>query len=205
MYEEKLNNSISSLLFLIVPICFGLMVVAKEVIALYGGDKYVAATIPLIMICVVRLFVSLESVMNHLVLYPNDKENRILKVSFVCGLINLSLNYLLVLFKVLTPFTAIITTGIAEIVMFFWHYTYTRKIMKINVRVFTKQNITYLVLGMLFIPISLIIRLFDLSFMITLGLIVMVCALLYISVLFIKKDNNFIFIISKFKRKVIGK
>lgn len=206
MYEEKLNNSISSLLFLIVPICFGLFAIAKEVIFLYAGDKYILATTPLMIICIVRLFVSMESVMNNLVLYPNDKENRILKVSLVCGLINLSLNYLLVLLKIFSPVTAIITTGIAEIIMFSWHYTYTRNKMKIKIKIFTKQNITYLFLGILFIPISLIIKKLGLSFLLTLGLIIISCSLLYIIVLYVRKDNNLIFILSKFKRKVkIGK
>ena len=180
------------------------MAVAREVIVLYGGDKYISATIPLVIICIVRLFVSMESVMNNLVLYPNDKENRILKVSFVCGLINLILNYLLVLFKILSPVTAMITTGIAEIVMFSWHYIYTRNKMKINIKIFTKQNITYLVLGVLFIPISFIIKCINLSFIIKLGLIVVICSLLYFIVLYIKKDNNLMFILSKFKRKVLG-
>lgn len=206
VYEEKLNNSISSLLFLIIPICFGLLAVAKEVIILYSGDKYMEAVTPLMIICIVRLFVSLESVMNNLVLYPNDKENRILKVSFICGLINLGLNYLLVLLKIFSPVTAIITTGIAEIIMFIWHYIYTRKKMKIEIKIFTKQNITYLLLGILFIPISLIIKRMKLSFILTLGLIVILCSLLYITVLYIRKDNNLMFILSKFKRKVkIGK
>lgn len=206
VYEEKLNNSISSLLFLIIPICFGLLAVAKEVIILYSGDKYMEAVTPLMIICIVRLFVSLESVMNNLVLYPNDKENRILKVSFICGLINLGLNYLLVLLKIFSPVTAIITTGIAEIIMFIWHYIYTRKKMKIEIKIFNKQNITYLLLGILFIPISLIIKRMKLSFILTLGLIVILCSLLYITVLYIRKDNNLMFILSKFKRKVkIGK
>lgn len=206
VYEEKLNNSISSLLFLIVPICFGLLAVAKEVIFLYGGDKYMAAVTPLIIMCIVRLFVSLESVMNNLVLYPNDKENRILKVSFICGLINLGLNYLLVLLKIFSPITAIITTGIAELIMFIWHYIYTRRKMNIEIKIFTKQNIIYLLLGILFIPISLIIKEMKLSFIITLGLIVILCSLLYITVLYMRKDNNLMFILSKFRGKVkIGK
>lgn len=206
VYEEKLNNSISSLLFLIVPICFGLFAVAKEVIFLYGGDKYMAAVTPLIIMCIVRLFVSLESVMNNLVLYPNDKENRILKVSFICGLINLGLNYLLVLLKIFSPITAIITTGIAELIMFIWHYIYTRRKMNIEIKIFTKQNIIYLLLGILFIPISLIIKEMKLSFIITLGLIVILCSLLYITVLYMRKDNNLMFILSKFRGKVkIGK
>lgn len=46
-YEEKLSNSISSLMFIIVPMCFGVLVLAKEVVALYAGSKYTNIVIPL--------------------------------------------------------------------------------------------------------------------------------------------------------------
>ena len=64
IYEEKLNNSISSLLFIIVPMCLGVFVLSKEIIILYAGKKYLAAIIPLMIACITRIFISLESVMN---------------------------------------------------------------------------------------------------------------------------------------------
>lgn len=200
-YEEKLNNSISSLLFLIIPLCFGVFVLAKEIILIYAGEKYLAATIPLMITSAARIIVCLESVMNNLVLYPNEKENRILKVSLILGVTNLIMNYLLVYFKILTPSTAMITTGVAELIVFIWHYTYARHKMNINVKIFTKNNITYFILGLLFIPVSLIIKTFNLSFAVTIGLMVVSCTLLYFTLLLIKKDNNLLFIINKFKRK----
>ena len=201
-YQEKLNNSISSLLFAIVPICFGVFALAKEIILIYAGEKYISAVIPLMIVSIVRIFVCLESVMNHLVLYPNDKENRILKVSLICGFLNLLMNYLLVVFKILTPSTAMITTGVSELIVFVWHYVYARKKMKIAIRIFTKQNVMYLILGMLFIPLSLIIKKITLPFIVSVGLTVASCSLLYIVVLYIKKDNNLMFILSKLKGKV---
>lgn len=203
-YEEKLNNSVSSLLFIIIPICLGIFVVAKEVIFLYAGKKYMTAVIPLMLACIVRIFVSLESVMNNLVLYPNDKENRILKVSLTCGILNVIMNYALVFTKILTPTTAMITTGISEMIVFIWHYTYSRKVLKLNVDVFSKKNMLYLFLGLLFIPISIIIRKLNLGFIITLAGIVIVCSLLYVVTLYVKKDNNLMFILDKFKKKMKG-
>ena len=64
-------------MFVIVPMCLGIFVVAKEVIYIYAGDKYMTAVIPLMIACITRIFISLESVMNNLVMYPNDLENRI--------------------------------------------------------------------------------------------------------------------------------
>lgn len=201
-YEEKLNNSISSLLFLIIPVCFGVFVLAKEIIIIYAGKKYLAAVIPLMIVSMARIIVCLESVMNNLVLYPNDKENRILKVSLIMGCVNLVMNYILVYFKILTPSSALVTTAVAELIVFIWHYIYARKKMNLNVRIFTKSNFTYFILGLLFIPISLIIRSFNLGFIMTLGLIVISCVIIYFAILFIKKDNNVFFVLDKLKRKV---
>ncbi|MDD6093176.1 MAG: flippase [bacterium] len=206
IYEEKLNNSLSSLMFIIIPMCLGIFVVAKEVIFIYAGEKYMAAVTPLMIACITRIFISLESVMNNLVMYPNDKENRILKVSLCCGLLNLIMNYILVYFKMLTPATALITTGISEIIIVLWHFTYAKRIMKLNVEIISKKNSIYLILGLLFIPLSFVVRKLNLGFIITLALIIILCSFMYFIVLYIKKDNNLLFILDKFKRKLkVGK
>lgn len=202
IYEEKLNNSISSLIFIIVPMCLGVFVLSKEAIMLYAGKKYLMAIVPLMIACITRIFISLESVMNNLVMYPNNREDRILKVSLTCGISNLIINYLLVLFKIFSPLTALATTGLVELTIFIIHYTYARKKMNIDVRVFSKKNMTYILLSLLFIPISLIIRSLKLNFYINIIVIVIICSLMYFIVLYIKKDNNLVFILDKFKGKL---
>lgn len=202
IYEEKLNNSISSLIFIIVPMCLGVFVLSKEAIILYAGKKYLMAIVPLMIACITRIFISLESAMNNLVMYPNNREDRILKVSLTCGISNLIINYLLVLFKIFSPLTALATTGLVELTIFIIHYTYARKKMNIDVRVFSKKNMTYILLSLLFIPISLIIRSLKLNFYINIIVIVIICSLMYFIVLYIKKDNNLLFILDKFKGKL---
>ena len=202
IYEEKLNNSISSLIFIIVPMCLGVFVLSKEAIILYAGKKYLMAIVPLMIACITRIFISLESVMNNLVMYPNDREDRILKVSLICGISNLIINYLLILFKIFSPLTALATTGLVELTIFIIHYTYARKKMNIDVRIFNKKNMTYILLSLLFIPISLIIRSLNLNFYINIIVIVMLCSLMYFIILYIKKDNNLLFILDKFKSKL---
>ena len=200
-YEEKLNNSISSLLFIIVPMCFGVFVLANEIIIIYSGGKYMTAVVPLMIACIAKIIISLESVMNNLVMYPNDKENRILKVSLTCGILNLILNFSLIKFKIFNPSTALITTGFSELIVFVWHYIYSRKVMKLDVKIFTKDNLIYFLLGGLFIPISLIIKKFNLGFIISIIVIMFICGLLYFMVLLLKKDKNLLFILNKFKKK----
>ena len=104
--------------------------------------------------------------------------------------------------KLLTPATALITTGFAEIIIVLCHYIYARKNMKLNIEIISKRNTIYFILGLLFIPISLIIRSLNLGFITTLALIIMTCSIMYFIVLYIKKDNNLLFILDKLKRKL---
>jgi hypothetical protein len=95
------------------------------------------------------------------------------------------------------------TTGLVELAVFITHYIYSRRKMNINVQVFSKKNMTYIILSLLFIPISLLLRKLNLGFYITMILIIITCMLLYFIVLYIKKDNNLMFILDKFKNKSI--
>lgn len=200
-YEEKLANSISSLLFIIVPMCLGVFVLSKEIVILYAGEKYTNITIPLMVACISRIFISLESVMNNLVMYPNDKENRILKITALCGVSNLCVNFLLIGLNIFNPITALVTTGLAELSVFIIHYNYAKRKMKINVNIFTGKNITYIVLSLLFIPIALVIKCLNLNFWVEIILTMLTCMTLYFVVLYIRKDNNLIFILSKFLKR----
>lgn len=200
-YEEKLANSISSLLFIIVPMCLGVFVLSKEIVILYAGEKYTNITIPLMVACISRIFISLESVMNNLVMYPNDKENRILKITALCGVSNLCVNFLLIGLNIFNPITALVTTCLAELSVFIIHYNYAKRKMKINVNIFTGKNITYIVLSLLFIPISLVIKGLNLNFWVDIILTMLTCMTLYFVVLYIRKDNNLIFILSKFLKR----
>ena len=78
----------------------------------------------------------------------------------------------------------------------------SKRNMKIKVEILSKKNITYFALGILFIPISLIIRKLNLGFILTLLLIILICSFMYFIVLYIKKDNNLLFILDKFKGKL---
>ena len=204
-YEKTLKVAISSLLFIIIPMCFGVAVLSKEIIFLYAGNKYANISNSLIIACVIRIIISIESVLTNLVLYVNDKEKTIVKFSFIFGLSNLLMNSLLVIFKVLTPFTAMLTTGIAELCLITTQYIYIRKNMDIDVHLFTKQNITYLVLSLCFIPISYVVKKINLGFYTNIAVIMLLCIGLYGTVLLIKKDDAIYIVINKFKNKLSKK
>ena len=74
--------------------------------------------------------------------------------------------------------------------------------MKIKVPLVTKQNIAYLILSILFIPISYIVKKINFGFYINIIIIITICASLYSGVLLIKKDESLYIIINKLKNKL---
>lgn len=201
-YLLNLSRVISSLYFIIIPMCFGVLVLAHEAILLYAGEKYMAMVPTLILACVSRIIISTESIMTNLVSYPNNKEKQILRFSLCFGLSNLIMNSILVYFKAFNPLTALITTTIAELGFAIGQYIYAKKKLNLNIPILTKQNITYLLLCVLFIPISYVIRLFKLNFWINFGLIVITCAAVYLGVLLLKRDDNLFLAASKVFGKI---
>lgn len=207
-YEISLNKIISSLSFIVLPMCMGVFALANEVIYIYAGEKYMACVPVLMISCVIRILLSVESVLTNLVMYPNNQEKNLLKFSLSCGLLNLILNLLLVYFKILSPFASMVTTIIVEFTLIIIEYYYTRKKLNIKPQFISKQNLIYFVLSLLFIPIAWIIRKINFGFYFNIIITIIVCVLLYVGVLYIRKDENLKLIIEKvfgiFRRKKNG-
>lgn len=201
-YEDTLNKVVSSLLFIIIPMCMGIFVLAKEVIFLYAGEKYMTMVPVLMIACIIRIIISIESTMTNLVMYPNNQEKKIVQFTLICGILNLLLNSLLIMLNMFNPFTCMLTTGIAEISLSTLLYYYISKKLKLNYKLFTKQNILYILLSFAFIPVSLFVRLLNVGFFTTIVIIMLFCIGLYIGVLYYKKDENLKFILNKFFRKI---
>ena len=201
-YKQQLNKTLSSLLFIIVPMCLGMFVLSKEIILIYAGEKY-SFIYPILMLsCLIRISLSIESVFVNLVMYPNNQEKQILKICLSYGLLNLVLNSFLVVLKIFTPFTALITTSVAELLYVLTQKIYAKKKLDIDLKIF-ENNKRYFVLGLMFIPISLLIRMINLSFILNTIVIIIVCSLFYVGVLYLMKDENLLLILRKLKNKFV--
>ena len=200
-YENTLNKAVSSLLFIIIPMCLGVFVLAKEIVYLYAGDKYMAIVPVLMAAAIIRIIISIDSTLINLVMYPNNQEKKIVKFTLIAGIINLIFNLIMGFTKTLTPLTCMITTGIVQLILGVLLYSYVKYKMQINYKLFTKQNILYMILSLLFIPISLLIRCFNLNFYITILLIMISCIGIYGGCLLIVKDENVNLILRKLRRR----
>ena len=200
-YEITLKKTVSSLFFMILPMCTGVAVLSNEIIFLYAGDKYGDISNILILSCAIRIVISIQSILTNLVLYVKDKEKVIVKLSFIFGITNVIMNSILLILKIFTPFTSMLTTGIAEIMLIITQYLYIKNKMNINVNLITRQNITYLILSLCFIPIAYIVKKINFGFYANIIIIITICVALYVGVLLLKKDDSLYFIINKLKNR----
>lgn len=201
-YVYLLKKAFSSLLFVIVPCCLGMFVLAEEIILLYAGDKY-AYIYPVLMVaCMTRIIISIESVFTNLVMYPNNQEKQLLKFCLGFGIANVIFNLILVKFEVFSPFTAMLTTGVAELMFTITQFIYAKKKLDVSLNLLEGSNKTYFLLSFLFIPVSILIRLLNLSFIVNIVLIIIVCVLLYVLILYIKKDDNLLLILDRVFGKI---
>lgn len=201
-YLFSLNKIISSVYFLMLPMCFGIIALAYEIIYIYAGENYLECVSVLVIACIYRIFLSTESTLTHLVMYPHNKEKSLLKLSFSCGLVNLVINILLIVFKVFTPFTAMATTMMVEVLLIILEYRFASKKLDVRPKYFSKQNIIYLVLSALFIPIALLVKAINFGFALNTIIIIVLCVALYGGVLLLIKDENVYLIINKFLGKL---
>ena len=200
-YQKVLKKSISALYFIILPMCLGLFVISDEIMLLYAGEKYIETGIVLALAAIMRIVISTESIHTNLIMYPNGKEKMLSKFLFSCGIINLILNFVLVYFKILTPFTSMFTTMIAETILVTIQMIYTKNVLKIKTNLFCKENMRYLLLSLMFVPIAIGFKLIDMNVWIRMILIMISCFTLYVGVLAYKKDENLALIIDRvFKR-----
>ena len=90
-----------------------------------------------------------------------------------------------------TPTNSIIATMFSNIIVIILEYRVVKKQIKLDIHLFSFQNIKYFYYSLLFIPITFIINHFVASMIISCALDVIICGLLYLGILLITKDIVF--------------
>lgn len=200
-----LLNKISKVYFcFLFPAAIGMLVLSPEIIKIYGGDKYLDAIYPMAAFSIYMIVTGIEGILSNQIIYVKGQEKNQVIMIFGCGIINLIMNTLLVKFNIFTPTTAIITTIISYILVVLCEYIFIKYKMKVNFKIFSLDKIKYLYFSLLFIPITLIIRMFVSNFLVIAALGIIVNGLIYMIILLLTRDEiAFIFINKFIKRKKI--
>ena len=139
-YERVLNDTTEKYLALVIPINFGFIVLAQEVMQLYTQDVWPV----LIVAAISRIALSFQSVLNNLVMYVNSREKQQVVLLAVFGVMNLVMNFILVAVGCFTVITSLATTTLAVILFVVTCYFYAVKKIGVNCRLFSKRICGYL-------------------------------------------------------------
>lgn len=200
-FMSLLNRSYRSFMMIVFPACCGIACLAPEIMWIYGGGKY-DASIPVLIAFAIRTTESaVYTICANQVLYVLHKEKFLVKVLLACGLLNALLDGILVALGQFTPLTAILSTFFAEVILMAIIFWYIRVKLSIPFHFISRENVRYIAISLLFIPITLGIRALGIGYIWTSVLSVGACIALYFGILLLLKDETMLFL----TRKVLGK
>lgn len=203
-YMELLNQSYRSFMLVVFPACVGIACLAPEIMWIYGGGKY-DASIPVLIIFAIRTMESsVYTICANQVLYVKNQEKFLVRILLVGGVLNVVMNGLLMLAGFYSPVTAISTTLVAEIVVMAVIFWFIRNRLEINFHFFTGTNIKYILLSLLFVPITWLVRQLELGIILNCIIIVPICILIYFGILLLSRDETMLFLTKKVFGKFIG-
>lgn len=187
----NLHRTIShSFLFMLFPACMGVLVLSKEIILLYGSEKYLECVIPMALFSLVFIPNAYSYLYGDTFLFITGHERTLAFFHFIGGMTNVTLNFLLIKMDKFNASTSIITLTIAFTLVALICYLYIRLYLKVRVCVLDKTIVRYILLSLSFIPIAWAIKLLELGTVLTAGLTMLSCGTVYIGVLALCKDDN---------------
>lgn len=200
----SLLNKITSLYFLIVfPAAVGMSCLSYEIVAVYGGEKFLQASTVLAVFSIYMITIAYENILSNQILYIKGEEKVQVRIVFAAGLINLIFNIMLVKLGHFTATSAILTTTLSNSLLVIGEYIYVRYKMKLDINLFSLSKIKYLLISLLFIPIIIVIKSFISSMILYTLVSMIICGALYTGILFMTKDKTVYYlkdiILTKFK------
>lgn len=202
-YLALLDKSSRSYFMLVYPVCIGLFCLSYEAMYIYGSDKWVETSYPVLQVFALRCIItSVYSVFTNQILYLKNQEKTMVKILGLGGGINLVFDSILFATGTLTPVSAIATTGVAELIMLSIMYWFIRRRMRVEFHLFAFRNMKYLYYSLPFIPIVWGIKLLSLGVVPTSVLAVGCCGLYYGLLLLLTKDEMLFFFLDKIKNKL---
>ena len=184
------------------PLFLGLIVSAPILIRLFCGPSYEPAISTLQIISPILLFIALSGVLGIQILYPQGKENIVIKCTVFGAITNFTLN--LILIPLMANDGAAIATCVAEFMVTFIMLIIGRKYLPIE---YSFKRYSNYIIGSAFMfgAIMLVNNIITMSIIIQLFLMVVVGMSIYGGYLYIKRDEMFMNLFVKQLKKKIGK
>jgi O-antigen/teichoic acid export membrane protein len=196
--QKLLDKSFKFTVFLSIPICFGLAILAPEFIIIFSGERFLKATSSMQILSLLPLLIGFGHYFCFQILMPSGRNKEIF-LSMLAGVFAC-----LILNSILVPYYqevgASIANVITELIVTTSYILYLKRYytLKFNYKFLLHSFVSALP----FLPLIIIIRSFNLKAIPTLSLSIFTCAIFYIISQLLIFKNTFLF---KFITPVINK
>lgn len=180
------------------PLFFGLISTAPYLIRLFCGPSYEPAILTLQIVSPILLFIALSNVLGIQILFPQGKENIVIKSTLMGALVNFTLNCILI--PRYANDGAAIATCIAEFIVTATMLIIGRKYIPIEYNIRRYSNY---IIGSVFMFICLMFIRFmiDIPYAVQLIFSITVGVMIYFGFLYIRRDVMFMDVVVKEIRK----
>lgn len=194
--SQKATDFVIALSF---PLFLGLIVTAPALIRLFCGPSYEPAISTLQIISPILMFIAISGVFGIQILYPQGKENIVIKCTIFGAMTNFTLN--LILIPLMANDGAAVATCLAEFMVTFVMIIIGRKYLPIEISF--KRYSNYIMGSVLMCCAILLIKYIpNLPIIIQLILTIIVGSTIYGGYLYFKRDDTFMnLFINQIKRK----
>lgn len=195
-FETTANKAMNIIVTTTVPMAIGLVFIAPQLIRVFCGTGFDPSILTLQLISPIIIFIGLSNMAGLQILYPQGKENLVIKATLVGAIVNLILNFALIPF--FAQYGAAVATSFAEFSVTTTMFIIGKKF--ISYKIVNNKNLKILFFSLIMcLPILLIQRL-NMSVFVLLPLEITLCGLLYILFLWRTKNELFDMILTTFHK-----
>lgn len=192
-------------LFLFIPATIGEFFLAKEIITLYGGEKYLDCIPCLAFFSITQFFGAGCYIFGDALLVLCNRERILLKINFFGGILNIIIDFIFYFSGNFNAITAIIALGISYIVMNIILIKYVKLYfiennIKFNFPIF--KVCKYFITSIFFIVIIYLISLLNVPLIISTILSIVLCILFYLLIMILTKEEIVMDFLNKFIKKL---
>lgn len=199
---EELNNNIKTtcriVLFLGIPLVFGIIAVSDNLIPWYLGEEYDKTALLMKILSPLVLFIGFSTIFGSQYLIPTHQDKKF-TISILLGtIVNLVLNIILIPFY--GSIGAAIATLIGECLVMIMMYSFVRKNIKLKEVIFSSYK--YFISGIIMFIVTFFLSLNLESSIINTIIIILSGILIYFIILVVLKDSFLFKIFSIFKQRL---
>jgi O-antigen/teichoic acid export membrane protein len=196
-YKTYLDTSLRFILLFGVPCCFGLIVLAPEIILLLAGEKYTESILSVRLLSIIIIIVGLANFVGLQVLYPNRKEKLYTIAVSVSAVVNAGFNFIMI--PILKQNGAILGTVLAELTGLVIQIFFARKLLR-DTELFSWNTLKFFIAGIgMTVIIAIIQKLIDFT-IISLVLSLVFGGIFYFALIILLREQMFMRILGGLRK-----